>query len=127
MESKQMVRYVAIGVVLLIGVVIVLNSWVDVKPGERGFVFKPFNSPSIDTNDVYMEGTYFIIPWNEMINYAAVNQSKQYAQKVMDLNGTDVTVEVSVNYNIVATQLALTHFNHRENYTIFIDDKSKVA
>jgi len=127
MESKQMVRYVAIGAVLLIGVVIFLNSWVDVKPGERGFVFKPFNTPSIDSNEVYMEGTYFILPWNEMIKYEVVNKSKQYVQKVMDLNGTDVTVEVSVNYNIVPNQVAQIHIKHRENYTIFIDDKSKGA
>lgn len=127
MESKQMVRYVAIGAVLLIGVVIFLNSWVDVKPGERGFVFKPFNTPSIDSNEVYMEGTYFILPWNEMIKYEVVNKSKQYVQKVMDLNGTDVTVEVSVNYNIVPNQVAQIHVKHRENYTIFIDDKSKGA
>lgn len=127
MESKQMVRYVAIGAVLLIGVVIFLNSWVDVKPGERGFVFKPFNTPSIDSNEVYMEGTYFILPWNEMIRYEVVNKSKQYVQKVMDLNGTDVTVEVSVNYNIVPNQVAQIHVKHRENYTIFIDDKSKGA
>lgn len=122
-----MVRYVAIGAVLLIGVVIFLNSWVDVKPGERGFVFKPFNTPSIDSNEVYMEGTYFILPWNEMIKYEVVNKSKQYVQKVMDLNGTDVTVEVSVNYNIVPNQVAQIHVKHRENYTIFIDDKSKGA
>lgn len=127
METKQMVRYVAIGAVALIGIVIFLNSWVDVEPGERGFVFKPFNSPSIDTNDVYMEGTYFILPWNQMINYEVVNKSKQYVQKVMDLNGTDVTVEVSVNYNVIPTQVANLHMKHRENYTIFIDDKSKGA
>ncbi|PKR81163.1 hypothetical protein CW751_06150 [Brumimicrobium salinarum] len=127
METKKMVRLVAIGAVALIALVIFLNSWVDVKPGERGFVFKPFNSPSIDTNDVYMEGTYFILPWNQMINYEVVNKSKQYVQKVMDINGTDVTVEVSVNYNIIPTAVANLHMKHRENYTIFIDDKAKGA
>src|SRR5690554_7148257 len=125
METKQMVRYVAIGAIALIVFVIFFNSWVDVEPGEQGFVFKPFNTPSISEEDAYVEGTYFILPWNKMITYEVVNKSKQFVQKVMDINGTDVTVEVSVNYNIVPNQVAQIHIIHRENYTIFIDDKSK--
>lgn len=122
-----MVRYVGIGAVALIAIVIFFNSWVDIKPGERGFVFKPFNSPSIDKDNVYMEGTFFILPWNQMITYEVVNKSKQYTQKVMDINGTDVTVEISVNYNVKPEEVANLHIKHRENYTIFIDDKSKGA
>ncbi|PWH81391.1 prohibitin family protein [Brumimicrobium oceani] len=125
METKQMVRYVAIGAVALIVFVIFFNSWVDVEPGEQGFVFKPFNSPSINEDEAYVEGTYFILPWNKMITYEVVNKSKQYVQKVMDINGTDVTVEVSVNYNIIPSRVANLHMKHRENYTIFIDDKAK--
>lgn len=122
-----MVRYVAIGAVALIVFVIFFNSWTDVEPGEQGFVFKPFNTPSITEKDAFVEGTYFILPWNEMITYEVVNKSKQYVQKVMDVNGTDVTVEVSVNYNIIPAKVANLHIKHRENYTIFIDDKSKGA
>lgn len=127
METKQMVRYVAIGAVALIAIIIFFNSWVDVKPGEQGFVFRPYNSPSIEEDDIYMEGTYFILPWNEMITYEIVNKSKQYNQQVMDINGTDVTLDVSVNYNIEPLNVAKIHIKHRENYTIFIDDKAKGA
>lgn len=127
METKQMVRYVAIGAVILIGLFIFLTSWVDVEPGEQGFVFRPYNSPSIDENDIYQEGTYFILPWNSMITYEIVNKSKQYNQQVMDINGTDVTLVVSVNYNIEANNVAKIHVKHRENYTIFIDDKARGA
>ena len=127
METKQMVRYVAIGAVILIGLFIFLTSWVDVEPGEQGFVFRPYNSPSINENDIYQEGTYFILPWNSMITYEIVNKSKQYNQQVMDINGTDVTLVVSVNYNIEANNVAKIHVKHRENYTIFIDDKARGA
>ncbi len=122
-----MVRLVAIGAVALIAIIIFLNSWVDVEPGEQGFVFRPYNSPSIVEEEVYDEGTYFILPWNKMITYEVVNKSKQYNQKVMDINGTDVTLDVSVNYNIESRNVANLHKKHRENYTTFIDDKSKGA
>ena len=127
METKKMVRLVAIGAVALIAIIIFFNSWVDVEPGEQGFVFRPYNNPSIVEEEVYNEGTYFILPWNEMITYEVVNKSKQYNQKVMDINGTDVTLDVSVNYNIENQNVANLHKKHRENYTTFIDDKSKGA
>lgn len=122
-----MVRLVAIGAVALIVIIIFFNSWVDVEPGEQGFVFRPYNSPSIVEEEVYDEGTYFILPWNKMITYEVVNKSKQYNQKVMDINGTDVTLDVSVNYNIESQNVANLHKKHRENYTTFIDDKSRGA
>ena len=127
METKKMVRYVAIGAVALIAIIIFFNSWVNVKPGEQGFVYRPYNTPSIVEDDVYMEGTYFILPWNEMITYEVVNKSKQYNQQVMDINGTDVMLDVAVNYNIQAQDVARIHKKHRENYTIFIDDKARGA
>lgn len=127
METNKMVRLVAIGAVALVAIIIFFNSWVDVEPGEQGFVFRPYNSPSIVEEEVYDEGTYFILPWNKMITYEVVNKSKQYNQKVMDINGTDVTLEVSVNYNIESRNVAKLHKKHRENYTTFIDDKAKGA
>ena len=127
METKQMVRYVAIGVAALIALIIFFNAWVDVEPGEHGFVFEPYSSQSIDDDKVYNEGTYFIMPWNKMITYETVNKSKQYNSQVMDINGTDVMLEVAVNFNIKPANVAKLHKKHRENYTIFIDDKAKGA
>ncbi|MEX1193203.1 MAG: prohibitin family protein [Brumimicrobium sp.] len=127
METKQMVRYVAIGAVALIAIIIFFNSWVDVEPGEQGFVYRPYNSPSIEEGDIHVEGTYFILPWNQMITYEIVDKSKQYNQQVMDINGTDVTLDVSVNYNIEPNNVAKIHIKHRENYTTFIDDKARGA
>ena len=62
-----------------------------------------------------------------MITYEIVNKSKQFNQQVMDINGTDVTLDVSVNYNIEPNNVAKIHIKHRENYTTFIDDKAKGA
>ncbi|MBW7868476.1 MAG: prohibitin family protein [Brumimicrobium sp.] len=127
METHKIIRYVAIGAIGLIVLIIILNSWVTIKPGERGFVFRPFSGASINTDEIYGEGTYFILPWNDMITYEVVNKTNQYNQEVMDINGTDVNVLVSVNYNIIPTEVARIHLRHRENYKTFIDDKSRGA
>lgn len=127
MENKLMLKYILIGVGVLLVIIIFFNSWVDVEPGEHGFVFEPYSSVSIDEDRVYDEGTYFILPWNKMITYETVNKSRQYNSRVMDKNGTDVILEVAVNYNVEAPNVAKIHKKHRENYTIFIDDKAKGA
>jgi len=69
MENKLIARYVAIGVASLLIIIIFFNSWVDVEPGEHGFVFEPYSSESIKEDNVYDEGTYFILPWNKMFTY----------------------------------------------------------
>jgi regulator of protease activity HflC (stomatin/prohibitin superfamily) len=127
MENKLIARYVAIGVASLLIIIIFFNSWVDVEPGEHGFVFEPYSSESIKEDNVYDEGTYFILPWNKMFTYETVNKSKQYNSKVMDVNGTDVMLDVALNYNIQPSNVARLHKKHRENYTTFIDDKAKGA
>jgi regulator of protease activity HflC (stomatin/prohibitin superfamily) len=127
MENKLIVRYIAIGAGALLVIIIFLNSWVDVEPGEHGFVFEPYSSQSINEDKVYDEGTYFILPWNKMITYETVNKSKQYNSKVMDINGTDVMLDVALNYNVQPNNVARIHKKHRENYTTFIDDKAKGA
>lgn len=125
LTNKQITRYILLGVGALIILLIFFNSWVDIKPGEHGFVFEPYSSVSIKEDKVYDEGTYFILPWNDMITYETVNKSKQYNSQVMDINGTDVMLEVAVNYNIEPANVAKLHKKHRENYSTFIDDKSK--
>lgn len=127
METKKVVRWVGIGVASLIALIIFFNSWVDVEPGESGFVFEPYSSTAIDDDKVYNEGTYFILPWNKMITYETVNKSRAYSSQVMDRNGTDVFIEVALNYNAIPNDVARLHKKHRENYETFIDDKAKGA
>jgi regulator of protease activity HflC (stomatin/prohibitin superfamily) len=125
-DSKKVVRYVGLGVVGLILVVLFFMSWKDVEPGEEGFVYRPYGG-GVDQSQSYTEGSYFIAPWNDMITYSLLQQSKTYTSTVMDKNGTDITVSVAINYSVMKDKASKLHLDVGKNYITIIDDKSQGA
>lgn len=123
-DSKKIVRYIILGVVALIAIVIFFMSWKDVEPGEEGFVYRPY-SGGVDLSYTYEEGSFFVAPWNEMITYSTLQQSKTYTSTVMDKNGTDITVSVAINYSVQKKKAAKLHLDVGLNYISIIDDKSQ--
>ncbi|MFT6923940.1 MAG: prohibitin 1 [Crocinitomicaceae bacterium] len=126
MDPKKLGRYIAIGVLVVILLVGFIMSWKTVEPGYEGFVNKPYNG-GVDASTTYKEGTHFIAPWNEMITYTVLQQSKTYTSTVMDKNGTDITVEVAINFSIQKGNTPTLHLKIGENYIQIIDDKSQGA
>lgn len=126
LDPKKIRRYVLIGVIAVIGIIVFFMSWQDVEPGEEGFIYRPYGG-GVDKSQTYAEGTYFIAPWNDMITYNVLQQSKTYKSTVMDKNGTDITVEVAVNYSVQKGQSAKLHLDLGTNYITVINDKSEGA
>ena len=124
--TRRNVSLAIIAIVVIGLTAVFFMSWKDVKPGEEGFVFRPYGN-GIDTTITYTEGTYFIAPWNEMITYSTLQQSENYKSTVMDKNGTNITVEIAVNYSVKSGQSANLHLKWGVEYITFINDKSKGA
>lgn len=125
-EPKVLVKWAGIIIAVIIGIVIFFMSWQDVEPGEEGFIYRPYGG-GVDTTVTYNEGTQFIAPWNQMITYSILQQSKNYKSTVMDKNGTDITVEIAVNYSIQQGKTAKLHLTWGIGYETFIDDKAQGA
>ncbi len=125
-DPKNIGRLIALGVILLIAFIVFLMSWTDVEPGEQGFIYSPYGG-GVDQDVTYDEGTFFIAPWNEMITYNIRQQSETYVSEVMDKNGTDITVNVAVNYSAQSGKIAQLHLKHGPGFIKFIDDKAKGA
>lgn len=122
------ISLVFFGIIAISAIVMFLSSWHDVEPGSEGFVYKKYGpSKGVDTLSVYREGTHFIAPWNRMITYVVRQQSKEYLSEVMDKNGTDIKVAVSVNFSPVRNKSANLDLMHGPGYIKFIDDKTRGA
>jgi len=119
--------YVLAGILGIIFIIAFFASWQDVDPGEEGFIYRPY-AGGVDTTNTYKEGTKFIAPWNEMITYNILVQSRNYESQVMDKNGTDIGVVISVNYHAIKGKTPRLHLTHGTGYAeSFIDKKAKGA
>lgn len=123
LELTKLIPSVILGLLTFIGIVVFLTSWEDVDPGQEGFVYKPYSS-GIDTSMNYSEGTHLIAPWNQMITYNVLQESKQYKSEVMDKNGTEITIVASVNYSVTKGKSSKLHLKHGVGYEAFVNDKS---
>lgn len=126
METKQIIKLSGFGLIGLIIIIMFFSAWEDVKPGEEGVFYSPYGD-GIETQTSYKEGTYFIAPWNEIITYNILQQSKDYKSQVMDINGTDIGMEVAVNFSVKKGNAANLHLMHGTGYISFINDKVKGA
>jgi len=125
-EPMKILKGGIIGGIGLIILVIFFMSWTDINPGEEGFIYRPYGG-GIDKEVTYSEGTIFIAPWNEMITYSILQESKSFRSTVMDKNGTDITVDIAVNYAVQKNSSPSLHLAWGKGYISFINDKSQGA
>lgn len=110
--------------ILLLAVVTMSSCGTDIKPGERAVYYKPYGD-GLDTSMVYKEGFQFHAPWNEMIKYNTRNQTLNYKSKVMDKNGTEITIMTNVNFAVKPNTIAKLELKHGQEYaTSFINPKA---
>ena len=122
-EPKNILKATLFGGIGLILVSLFFMSWTDVNPGEEGFIYRPYTG-GIEQNAVYTEGTVFIAPWNEMITYNILQQSRNYSSKVMEKNGMEIGIDVTINYNPMINNTAKLHLKHGKAFeSSFIDAK----
>jgi len=126
-DSKKLAKTIGLSVFGLIAIIVLFMSWEDVDPGEEGFLYRPYGG-GVDTEVSYVEGTYFVAPWNDILNYNIRQQSRQYESQVMDKNGTDIGLVVAVNYHAEKGNASKLHLLHGTGYAdSFIDKKVKGA
>jgi prohibitin 1 len=122
-EPKNILKTALAGGLGVILLSLFFMSWTDVNPGEEGFIYRPYTG-GIEQNAVYTEGTVFIAPWNEMITYNILQQSRNYSSKVMEKNGMEIGIDVTINYNPMQNNTAKLHLKHGKAFeTSFIDAK----
>ena len=122
-EPKNILKTALAGGIGVILLSLFFMSWTDVNPGEEGFIYRPYTG-GIDQTNVYTEGTVFIAPWNEMITYNILQQSRNYSSKVMEKNGMEIGIDVTINYNPMQNNCAKLHLKHGKAFeSSFIDAK----
>lgn len=123
LNLKSILKIVS-GIALVILISIFAFSGTTIKPGEEGFLFDSFGN-GVDKTKTYTEGYVPHLPWKEMIVYNVRNKSYKYTAKVLDKDGTEVTVLVTVNASLQRGKSSSIHLKHGPDYEkSVIDERS---
>ena len=110
------------GIALVITLGIFAFSGTTIKPGEEGTLFDSFGG-GMETEMVYTEGYVPHLPWKEMIVYNVQNKAYKYQAKVLDKDGTEITVFVTVNASLKRGRSPFIHLKHGVGYERSVIDE----
>jgi regulator of protease activity HflC (stomatin/prohibitin superfamily) len=77
-----------------------------VDAGHGGVLWTAFGGTQ---DDVYLEGWYFVAPWNKMYTYNVRTQDRPEDLHVLANNGLSIRLEASIRYKPSPDKLALLH------------------
>jgi regulator of protease activity HflC (stomatin/prohibitin superfamily) len=109
MNQKALTRYLIIGFVILLGIVILSNTtFLTIDPGEKGVLFKRF-SGGLDKDKVFNQGFHIVAPWNKMYIYdVRINESYE-TMEVLSKNGLTIKTEMSYRYKPMDDKIGFLH------------------
>ncbi|MFW5945029.1 MAG: prohibitin family protein, partial [Bacteroidota bacterium] len=90
-------------------------TFVTIQPGERGIIFRKFTT-GLDKEHIYEPGLKMIAPWNDMHLYSVKEQQTEQELDVLDMNGLNIAMDVSVRFNPIHEALGYLHENFGQQY-----------
>ena len=112
---RKIVTLVVIAFALIIGTVIVSKSINNIEPGNRGVIFYKLGD-GLDTDNILEEGFHFILPWNELIQYDVRQKNVDLVMNVLDKNGLDVGIDISIVYRPMVKSIGKLHLKTGRDY-----------
>jgi len=105
---KKVVTYGVIAAVVLFIIIMVLTIIENIEPGHKGVVFYKWGA-GLDVDNVLDEGLQFIAPWNELIVYDVRQKNIDLTMDVLDKNGLEVGIDISIIYNPMPGSIGKLH------------------
>ncbi len=116
MDNRKLLPYVfIIGAVLIFGLILSNSTFLTIKPGETGVLFKKF-SGGLDKDVIYGQGFHVVAPWNTMYIYNVKEQTAEEKMNVLDKNGLSIAVDVTVRFNPFANKIGYVHERFGKSY-----------
>ncbi len=115
---------IILGIIAVVVLAISAMTFVTIKPGERGIVFRPWTT-GLDKDHVYGEGLHIIAPWNQMyiydvreqtIDFVRDNSSAYPSMDVLDKNGLTIEVDVTVRFYPMYDKIGYIHEQFGQDY-----------
>lgn len=109
MNDPKLVRYIVIGAIGLIIILVVSQStFLTIEPGIKGVLFKPFGE-GLDKDNIYKQGFCMVAPWNTMFLYDVRIKEISEVLDVLSSNGLSISVDVSLRYKLIENKIGYLH------------------
>lgn len=108
-------RYIVIGVIVLLAIVLLKKSFIILQPTERGVVFKPYSS-GLDIDDVKGQGLSLVAPWNDMIIFDVEEQQIEETMDVLSVDGLSISIDVSLRFRPIPDQIGYLYEQFKTSY-----------
>jgi regulator of protease activity HflC (stomatin/prohibitin superfamily) len=116
MDNRKFLPYVVItSIVLVVGLIISNSTFLTIRAGEAGVLFKKF-SGGLDKEVVYDQGFHVVAPWNTMFIYNIKEQTAEESMKVLARNGLSISVDISVRFNPFREKIGYLHERFGKSY-----------
>jgi len=106
--KKTTTFWIILAVIVLIAVILSTATFVTIQPGERGVIFRKFTT-GLDKEHIYKPGFKIIAPWNDMYLYNVKEQQQEETLDVLDKNGLNIAMDVSVRYHPTYDKIGHLH------------------
>lgn len=109
MNQKTLTRYIVLGFLALLVIVVLTNTtFLTIDPGEKGVLFKRFGG-GLNKEKVYNQGFHIVAPWNKMYIYdVRINESYE-TMEVLSKNGLTIKTEMSYRYKPIDDKIGFLH------------------
>src|SRR6056297_2989071 len=114
--KKSTTIWIILAVILLIVGILSTATFVTIQPRERGVIFRKFTT-GLDKEHIFEPGFKIIAPWNEMHIYNVREQQEEESMDVLDKNGLNVTMDVSVRFKPFFSEIGYLHESFGKEYT----------
>ncbi|MBS3808063.1 MAG: prohibitin family protein [Bacteroidales bacterium] len=113
--KKSTTFWILLVVIALIAGILSSATFITLQPGERGVIFRKFTT-GLDKEHIYQPGFKIIAPWNDMYLYNVKEQQEEEELDVLDKNGLNIAMDVSVRFHPLYDKIGHLHENFGENY-----------
>jgi regulator of protease activity HflC (stomatin/prohibitin superfamily) len=113
--KKTTTFWIILAVILLIAGILSTATFITIQPGERGVVFRKFTT-GLDKEHIYKPGFKIIAPWNDMYLYNVKEQQEEQELDVLDKNGLNIAMDVTVRFHPLYDKIGYLHENFGKSY-----------
>jgi len=124
---KKIVIIALLVIAAITAITIVVKSVQDIPPGHKAVVFEKWGG-GLNVETVYGEGMQLIAPWNELIVYDVRQKNSDMTLNVLDKNGLEVGIDISILYNPMPLQIGNLHNTIGRDYeSVVVVPRSRSA